>query len=81
VYLYLNDVEEGGGTNFDQYNITVFPKRGSVLLWPNVYDDDPNLKDARTSHQALPVEKGIKYGANVWLHQRDYQGPHQRDCV
>jgi prolyl 4-hydroxylase len=66
LYLYLNDVEEGGGTNFDELDITVMPKRGRALLWPSVLDSDPDQKDERTTHQALPVGKGsIKYGANV----------------
>jgi len=41
---------------------TVMPKRGRALLWPSVLDEDPNTQDERTDHQALPVEKGIKYG-------------------
>lgn len=49
------------------------PKRGRVLIWPSVLDDDPNEKDARTDHQALPVEAGQKYGANAWLHMRDFK--------
>jgi prolyl 4-hydroxylase len=63
--LYLNDVEEGGGTDFPDLGLTVMPKRGSALIWPSVLDSDPNRKDGRTEHQALPVEKGIKYGANA----------------
>lgn len=38
------------------------PKRGRVLIWPSVFDKEPNKKDGRTSHQALPVEEGVKYG-------------------
>jgi len=68
VYLYLNDVEAGGGTHFDKLNITVMPKRGRALLWPSVLNDDPNAKDGRTTHQALATEKGLKYGANAWFH-------------
>jgi prolyl 4-hydroxylase len=65
VYLYLNDVEAGGGTNFPTIqNITVMPKRGRVLIWPSVLNEDPNTIDSRTTHQALPVEKGIKYGTS-----------------
>jgi prolyl 4-hydroxylase len=63
VFLYLNDVEEGGGTNFPKLNLTVLPKRGRALLWPSVLNEDPNAQDPRTDHQALPVIKGIKYGA------------------
>ena len=65
LYLYLNDVEEGGGTNFDRLNITVMPKRGRALLWPSVKDEDPTVKEPRTTHQALPVVKGIKYGKYI----------------
>lgn len=70
VFLYLNDVEEGGGTDFPDLGITVQPKRGRALIWPSVLDEDPDEKDGRTMHQALPVKKGIKYGANAWVHQR-----------
>lgn len=62
VFLYLNDVIEGGGTNFPKLNITVLPKRGRAVIWPNVLNEDPNVEDSRTDHQALPVVRGIKYG-------------------
>ncbi len=62
VFLYLNDVEEGGGTNFPRLNLTVAPKRGRVLIWPSVLNEDPDEIDNLTHHQALPVIKGIKYG-------------------
>jgi len=80
VYLYLNDVEAGGGTNFSDLDVTVMPKRGSVLIWPSVLDSDPNEWDDRTHHQALPVEAGLKYGANAWFHMRDFKGPNRRGC-
>lgn len=50
------------GTNFDQLNITVMPKLGRALVWPSVRNIEPNKKDWRTTHQALPVESGIKFG-------------------
>jgi prolyl 4-hydroxylase len=62
VFLYLNDVNDGGGTHFTRLNLTIQPKRGSVVIWPSVYDHDPNMKDPRTHHEALPVKDGIKYG-------------------
>ena len=80
VFLYLNDVEAGGGTDFPRLGITVMPKKGRALVWPSVLDVDPNQKDIRTEHQALPVEKGIKYGANAWLHQRDFKTPNNNGC-
>ena len=81
VYLYLNEVEEGGGTNFDVLGLTVMPKRGRVLIWPSVLNEDPWKEDHRTSHQALPVEKGIKYGANAWFHMRDFKTPNINGCM
>lgn len=80
IYLYLNDVEAGGGTNFPDLNITVMPKRGRVLIWPSVLNNEPNEIDDRTYHQALPVEAGIKYGANAWFHMRNFKGSNDRGC-
>lgn len=80
-YLYLNDVEEGGGTHFSQLNTTVLPKRGRALIWPSVLDELSNEMDPRTFHEALPVIKGIKYGANAWIHMRDFKGPLHKGCI
>jgi prolyl 4-hydroxylase len=81
VFLYLSDVEEGGGTNFPYLdNLTVQPKRGRALLWPSVLDDDPHAYDDRTFHQALPVLAGLKYGANALFHHRDVVTPTNLGC-
>jgi prolyl 4-hydroxylase len=66
--VYLSDVEAGGGTSFPLLNLTMQPKKGSVLVWPSVIDKDPNQHDDRTEHHALKVEKGVKYGANAWIY-------------
>jgi prolyl 4-hydroxylase len=81
VFLYLSDVEEGGGTNFPKLDLTVEPKRGRALIWPSVLDEDPHEIDSRTDHQALPVIKGLKYGSNAWLHQRDIKTPTALGCL
>ena len=71
-FLYLNTLgaNMGGGTNFPRLNLTVQPMVGRAILWPNVLNRAPNVKDDRTAHQALVVEQGVKYGANAWYHQR-----------
>jgi prolyl 4-hydroxylase len=79
-YMYLSDVEEGGGTSFPNMDITVTPKKGRAILWPSVLDEDPNAIDERTDHRALPVIAGLKYGANTWIHQRDYRAAQDNDC-
>lgn len=95
-YLYLNDVEAGGGTRFPKLGrwkrnkygrrrgktgLTIMPKKGRLLLWPSVRDDKPSEKDFRTDHEALTVEKGEKYGANGWIHLRDFKTPHDNGCA
>jgi prolyl 4-hydroxylase len=81
-YFYLNDMEEkyGGGTHFPKLNLTVTPKKGRAVLWPSVLNNDPNMKDARTDHEAMGVLSGVKYGVNLWIHQRDYKTPSKRGC-
>jgi len=80
-YMYLNDVEEGGGTQFPKLGMTVTPKKGRAVLWPSVYDAHPHVMDPRADHTALPVKKGVKYGANAWIHQRDFKTPNAQDCT
>jgi prolyl 4-hydroxylase len=80
LFIYLNDVEEGGGTSFPIPGIVVTPKKGSAVLWPSVRDDAPEQKDHRTDHEALPVLKGKKYGANAWIHSRDFKAAFNMNC-
>ena len=80
-FLYLNTVEQGGGTDFPVLNITVQPTQGRAVLWPSVLNDRPTERDERTDHAALAVEEGIKYGANAWIHQNDFRFPYNNGCV
>ena len=43
--------------------------------------DEPHEKDERTDHEALPVTKGEKFGANFWIHQYDFKGTHAKGCT
>mmetsp|Transcript_512 Transcript_512/g.767 ORF Transcript_512/g.767 Transcript_512/m.767 type:complete len:514 (-) Transcript_512:113-1654(-) len=84
VFLYLNTVTEGGGTNFPNVTAdgtTVQPQRGRAVIWPSVLDENPNKKDPRTDHQALPILEGVKYGANAWIHQRNFKETANRGCT
>lgn len=53
--------------------LEVEPKKGRALVWPSVMSEDLYEQDDRTWHAALPVTKGLKYGANAWLHQRSFK--------
>ena len=84
LFMYLNDVPEGGGTRFMDLggdNITFTPQKGKAILWPSVLNDDPLAFDPRTHHEALPVTKGEKYGANFWIHQYAFKGPYTAGCL
>ena len=74
-FVYLSDVEAGGGTRFTDVGITVQPKLGRGILWPSVQTGDLNEGDMRTHHEALPVERGVKHAANLWMHLYDFKTP------
>lgn len=82
-FLYFNDVEEGGETEFSRLDppIKVVPKKGTALLWANVKDDDPHTEDTRMWHQALPMVKGKKHAANLWSNMRDTRTPIDMKCT
>jgi len=47
-----------------------------------VRGDDLRTSDHRTTHEALPVEKGVKYAANLWQHLYDFKNPSKNGlCV
>lgn len=83
VFLYLNNLEEdaGGETDFPNLGIRVRPKRGRALVWPHVLDENPDERDSRTIHRAMVVKRGVKYGANAFIHSRDFKTPHANKCV
>ena len=43
-------------------------------------DDNLGVADMRTEHEALPPLEGLKYSANLWLHQYDFRGPNTHGC-
>ena len=62
---YLNDVEEGGETSFKQLKLKIKPKRGTAVIWNNLYrNGTPNYK---TVHEALPPVSGDKYVITKWF--------------
>ena len=67
---YLNDVDEGGDTQFTAIGLAVPPQQGALLIWNN------NLPDGRpnedTMHAGLPVMKGKKYVLTKWYRSRKW---------
>ena len=68
VFMYIGDGYEGGLTHFPKLNITIPAKKGAACIWPSILDSDPYQRDDRTDHESLPVESGVKFGVNYWIH-------------
>lgn len=62
---YLNDVLEGGETEFPYQKVTVRPRQGSLILFPSGW---------LHPHRAVPPRSGPKYGVVGWCEVRDQDG-------
>lgn len=56
--LYLNDVEEGGETEFLYQSLRVKPERGKFLIWPAQWTH---------THRGNPPLSGDKYIVTSWI--------------
>lgn len=67
--VYLNNVEEGGGTQMTKLGITIKPEKGKMLVFHNTHwkNNGSNEKHELSEHAALPVTKGEKYAFNLWF--------------
>lgn len=65
---YLNEVEEGGSTDFTRIGVSVPPQRGVLLVWNNATRD--GLVNYDTMHAGTPVEQGVKYVITKWYRTR-----------
>lgn len=69
--IYLNDVEEGGATEFPALGIHVMPKKGSAVYF-EYYNIETQTLDPQTLHAGLPVIKGEKWIMTKWVRERAY---------
>lgn len=63
--IYLNDVAEGGETEFPQLGLKFLPKRGSAVIWRNI--DDNGVGNPNTLHAGRPPVSGTKYIITKWF--------------
>lgn len=70
--IYLNNVPEGGDTNFPDLELSVKPKKGAGVYFE--YNNAAGQLDARCLHAGTPVARGDKWIATKWLRQRPYVG-------
>lgn len=65
---YLNDVIEGGGTNFPRIHTTISAKKGRIVIFENVYEGT-NTRHPLAEHAGMPVLKGEKFAFNLWFRE------------
>ncbi len=55
---YLNEVEQGGETDFLYQGLSVKPETGKLVMFPPFWTHE---------HRARVVEQGVKYIATTWI--------------
>lgn len=63
--VYLNDVEEGGETQFPEVGLSAMPRLGSAAYFSYVGRD--GAPDPRLLHASAPVRRGEKWVATKWM--------------
>ena len=56
---YLNDVEDGGKTNFSHYDLKIKPEMGKTLIWPAEWTH---------AHSGEVLNSGVKHIITGWIH-------------
>jgi len=56
---YLNDVESGGETYFEHFDLKIKPNVGKTLIWPAEWTH---------AHRGEILNKGYKYIITGWMH-------------
>jgi prolyl 4-hydroxylase len=69
--LYLEEPQKGGETIFPYMMISVFPKKGGLLLFYNC--NEKNEVDLLTFHGSAPVIEGEKWIATRWIRQNTFR--------
>lgn len=70
IFVYLNDVEAGGETDFPLLGACVSPEQGKAVKFLNLTaQGEPN---ADTLHAGKPVLRGEKWLLTVWFRQRPF---------
>jgi prolyl 4-hydroxylase len=67
--IYLNDDFEGGSTKFPNLNKEYKPNKYSGLLFYPMNKDGDKCHE-NSLHAGMPITKGEKYIANVWIREK-----------
>tara|TARA_B110000858_G_scaffold175732_1_gene209344 strand:- start:27110 stop:27799 length:690 start_codon:yes stop_codon:yes gene_type:complete len=70
--LYLNDVEEGGGTSFPNLDMEIRARKGRLVVFHNCHEGS-TVRHPNSLHGGMPVLKGEKWACNFWFRELEYQ--------
>lgn len=66
--MYLNTVEDGGGTCFPKLDMEIRAVRGRMVIFHNCFGGT-NQRHPASLHGGLPVVKGEKWACNLWFRE------------
>lgn len=69
-FVYLNDVPQGGETDFPELKARIKPASGRAVKFYNL--DERGMPNPRTLHAGCPVIEGEKWLATYWFRQREF---------
>lgn len=72
--LFLGEPEEGGHLYFPNLDLEVVPRAGDAVFWQNV--DENGLPNEDALYAELPVGRGVKVTANVWVAEEPFTAEH-----
>lgn len=72
ILCYLNDVAEGGETEFQKLDLRIKPRRGDAIVFFPTFND--GSIDYDTLHAALPMpnQDSIKWVSQIWMRHKDH---------
>lgn len=70
ILVYLQDVKEGGETQFPELGISVTPKKGRAIVWNNM--NAAGQCDPLSVHTAAQVKEGHKFIIQRWYYYRNF---------
>ncbi len=77
VLVYLNDVEEGGSTEFTAAGLSIVPRQGKLVAWNNLLPS--GTPNHYTAHQGKPPRSGDKMLLTQWFRSLGDGEMYQRD--
>ncbi|XP_016926994.4 prolyl 4-hydroxylase subunit alpha-2 [Drosophila suzukii] len=68
IIFFLSDVVQGGAISFPNLHLSVWPQKGSALVWQNL--DQSMHPNEDLLHFSCPVIVGSKWTLVKWLHEK-----------